>query len=335
VTLLLQIAATLIVAHALAFVARRLRQPSVVGEIAAGIVLGPTILGALWPAAFHTIFPPGSLGPLKLLAEIGVVLFMFRVGLEVDLGALRRSTRQVAAISAVSIAVPFALGAALSFALIPPGKSPLVFTVFFGVAMAITAFPVMARILAERGMTATPVGRMALACAAINDLVAWMLLAAVVAAVKGGQGSVGLGVYGVFAAFVAGVIVPLDPERLKRFSIVTAALLPLFFAYVGVRTQIALLLDASSILLCLAVIVIATIGKLGSAGLAAWRTGMAPRDAFALGALMNTRGLMELVALNIGYELGILTPAIFAIFVVRALVTTIATGPLLDAARGR
>lgn len=334
--LLLQVAATLLAAGAMRFLARRLGQPGVIGEMAGGILLGPTVLGHFWPDAFRALFPPDSLGPLKLLAEAGVVLFMFRVGLEVDIAALRNSTRQAAVISAASIAVPFALGVALSLALAP---ASLAFSVFFGVAMAITAFPVLARILIERGITATPVGRMALACAAINDVVAWTLLAAVIGVVhgvgKGGHGSVGIGVYAVFAAFLAGVLVPLDPKRLERFSVVVAALLPLFFAYVGVRTEIALLHDWSGVLVCLAVIAVATLGKLGGSSIAARLTGMPWRDALSLGALMNTRGLMELVALNIGYDLGILTPAIFAVLVVMALVTTIGTAPLLEVMRLR
>jgi len=380
--LLLQIVATLLAAHAVSFVARRLGQPGVIGEMAGGIILGPTILGHFWPGTFHALFPAGSLGALKLLADVGVILFMFRVGLELDLDALRHSGRRAVTISFTSIAIPFLLGVALSLALYrsyaTAGTSFLAFALFTGAAMSITAFPVLARILTERGMTATPLGRMALTCAAVDDITAWSLLAAVVAVVKGGgRGDVlmililtavyavvmvravrpllartgvsdaglivvlfasaaateAIGIHAVFGAFLAGVIVPLTPELrrqwVERFAIVVPALLPLFFAYIGVRTEITLLHDASSILACLAVIAVATLGKLGGSALAARWTGTPWRDALALGALMNTRGLMELVALNIGYDLGILTPAIFAILVVMALVTTIATGPLL------
>jgi len=380
--LLLQIVATLLAAFVMSTIARRLGQSGVVGEIAGGIVLGPTILGYFWPSTFQALFPPSSLGALKLLADVGVILFMFRVGLEVDLGVLRQSTRRAMVISHTSIAFPFFLGVVLSLALYrsfaPVGTSFVAFALFTGVAMAITAFPVLARILTERGMAATPLGQMALTCAAVDDITAWGLLAAVVAVVKGGgSGAVSMilvwsaifavvmvrvvrpilartgvsdaglvvllfasaaateaiGIHAVFGGFLAGVIVPLDPEQrrrwVERFSIVVPALLPLFFAYVGVRTQLTLLSDATGVLVCLGVVVVATLGKLGGSAFAARATGMAWREALTIGALMNTRGLMELVALNIGYDLGILTPAIFAILVVMALVTTMLTGPLL------
>jgi Kef-type K+ transport system membrane component KefB len=380
--LLLQIVATLVAAYAMSWVARWFGQPAVVGEIAGGIVLGPTMVGYFWPATFHALFPAGSLGALKLLAEVGIILFMFRVGLDVDLGVLRHSTRRAVLISHFSIAVPFLLGVLISVALYrsfaPAGTSFVAFALFTGIAMAITAFPVLARILTDRGMATTPLGSMALTCAAVDDITAWSLLAMVVAVVKGQSradaamiivwsvlfavamvrlvrplllrvgvtdvrlvilmfGAAALteaiGIHAVFGSFLAGVIVPLTPERrreyVERFSIVTPALLPLFFAYIGVRTQITLLHDTTSLGACIAVILVATLGKLGGSAIGARITGMPWRDALAIGALMNTRGLMELIALNIGYDLGILTPSIFAILVVMALVTTIGTGPLL------
>jgi Kef-type K+ transport system membrane component KefB len=384
--LLLQIVATLLAARAMSLVAQRLGQPAVIGEIAGGILLGPTILGHLWPVAFQSIFPAGSLGALKLLAEVGVVLFMFRVGLDVDLGTLRTATHRAVAISHASIAIPFLLGTLASLALYtsfaPRGTSFLAFALFTGIAMSITAFPVLARILTDRKMAATPLGIMALTCAAVDDITAWSLLAAVVALVNGRSpsdvllmvgltagfafvmlrvvrpllarllarfrlGETGLfillfasaaiteaiGVHAVFGAFLAGVIVPLEPEErracIERLGFVTPALLPLFFAYIGVRTELTFLVDGRSLLVCLAVIAVATLGKLGGSAAAARVTGTPWREALALGALMNTRGLMELIALNIGYDLGILTPAMFALLVVMALVTTAATGPLL------
>jgi K+:H+ antiporter len=384
--LLLQIVATLVVARALSVVARRLGQPGVIGEIAGGIVLGPTILGRLSPSAFHALFPLSSLAALKLLAEVGVALFMFRVGLDLDLKALREQTRRAIVISQASIAVPFILGVLAALALYgsfaPVGTPLTAFALFIGIAMAITAFPVLARILTERGISATPLGTLALTCAAIGDITAWSLLAAVVAmataqsqsgvlmmiaftvlfaAVMLGLGrkiltrfpigeaglaillfasaaaTEAIGIHAIFGAFLAGVIVPLTPEQRREttghLSFATHALLPLFFAYVGVRTELALLLDPRSFVVCLAIIAIATIGKVGGSAIAARVTGLAWRDAFSLGALMNTRGLMELIAVNVGYELGILTPSMFAILVVMALVTTIATGPMLSALR--
>jgi Kef-type K+ transport system membrane component KefB len=377
-----QIVVTLLAARAMTLVARGLNQPAVVGEIAGGILIGPTILGHVWPPAFHALFPAASMGGLKLLAEVGVVLFMFRVGLEVDLQGLRGAAHRAIVISHASIAIPFLLGTLASLALYtsfaPRGTSFLAFALFTGIAMSITAFPVLARILTERGIAGTPLGVMALTCAAVDDITAWSLLAAVVALVKGqhpGQvwlsvlltagfallmlrlvrpllarlnlGDTGIfillfasaaftesiGVHAVFGAFLAGVVVPLAAAERRacvdRLAFVTPALLPLFFAYVGVRTELTLLLDVRSLVVCLAVIGVATAGKLGGSAVAARATGTPWREALALGALMNTRGLMELIALNIAYDLGILTPAMFAILVVMALFTTAATGPLL------
>jgi len=378
--LLLQIVVTLIAAGAIGALARRLGQPRVIGEILGGIILGPTLLGHVWPDAFHAIFPTDSLVALKLLAEVGVVLFMFRVGLEVDLEAIREQTRRAVVISTASIAVPFVLGVLAapllygSFA--PAGTSFTAFALFIGIAMAITAFPVLARILTERGISSTPLGTMALTCAAVGDITAWSLLAAVVAIARAEShagvgimialtilfialmlivvrrlpplGEAGLaillfasaaateaiGIHAIFGAFLAGVVAPLSPEKRRettdRLSFVTVALLPLFFAYIGVRTELTLLLDWRALLVCLGIIAIASIGKIGGSAAAARATGFAWRDALSLGALMNTRGLMELIALNIGYDLGILSQSIFTMLVIMALVTTAMTGPLLS-----
>jgi Kef-type K+ transport system membrane component KefB len=380
--LLAQIVVTLIAAYGLGFVARWIGQPSVIGELAGGIVLGPTILGHLWPAAYQAIFPADSLGALKLLADVGVIFFMFAVGLEVDLDALRGATHRAVVISHASIAIPFLLGVVSALALhrifAPAGTPFVAFALFIGIAMAITAFPVLARILTERGMAATPLGTTALTCAAVDDITAWGLLSLVVAIVRGrsradvvmmvmltivfaaamlrvvrpllarvraGDATLillmfasaaiteAIGIHAVFGAFLAGVIVPAAPETRRRYaerlSIVTPALLPLFFVYVGVRTELTLISSVSTAIACVAILLVATAGKLGGSALAGRITGMAWRDALALGALMNTRGLMELIAVNIAYDLGILTPSMFAILVVMALVATIATGPLL------
>ena len=381
-TLLVQVVLTLIAAYGLGAVARRVGQPAVVGEIVGGIALGPTILGHLWPAAYHAIFPPASLGALKLLADVGVVFFMFAVGLEVDLHALRGATHRAVVISHASIVVPFLIGIGAAVPLYrsyaPAGTSFVAFALFIGIAMSITAFPVLARILIERGMASTPLGTMALTCAAVDDITAWALLAFVVAIVRGRSRAdvvtmvlltiaftaimlrvvrpllarmrIGeltlvvlmfasaafteaIGMHAVFGAFLAGVILPLDPEARRRcadrLAIITPALLPLFFAYVGVRTELTLIRSVGAAIACLAIIVLATVGKLGGSAAAARITGMRWRDALALGALMNTRGLMQLVAVTIAYDLGILTPSMFAILVLMAIVTTMTTGPLL------
>lgn len=373
---------------------RRLGQPAVIGEILAGILLGPSLLGLLWPQALAALFPQGGLAPLQLLSQIGVLLFMFGVGLEVDLSELRRQARAALVISHASMALPFLLGLGLALALFPllaaPGVEFHAFALFLGVALSITAFPVLARILEERRLMHTPVGRMAIACAAIGDVSAWCLLALVVALVHAdgpgsaaraaglallfvlalhrlvkpllqrhflrqpsGAGALGLslllllacaacteaiGIHALFGAFLAGTVMPAGAawraplrERLTGFA--AAGLLPLFFALTGLRTQIGLLDGAGDWLLCALIVAVAVAGKLGGTLLAARFTGSGWREAFSLGALMNTRGLVELIVLNLGYDLGILSGRVFTMLVLMALLTTVATGPLLDLAR--
>lgn len=392
--LLVQMLAIILAARALGAVFRRLRQPAVSGEIIAGILLGPSLLGLLWPAAQAFLFPPASLQTLQLLSQVGVILFMFVVGIELDIQHLRSRAPAAVLVSHASIVVPFFLGVVLSLfiyrMLAPPAIGFSAFALFMGIAMSITAFPVLARIIEERGLTRSPLGVIALACAAVDDLTAWCLLAVVVAVVKAegwfaalatvvlallfvaamlwlvrprmarlvreevgqerhSRGLVAwvlvfvfasalftetIGIHALFGAFLAGVVMPSSPrlrgflrERLETFSAVF--LLPLFFAFTGLRTQIGLLDDTLSWLLCLAVIAVAIVGKLGGGMLAARWAGMSWRHAAAIGALMNTRGLVELIVLNIGYDLGILSPRIFTMMVLMALVTTFMTGPLL------
>jgi Kef-type K+ transport system membrane component KefB len=285
-------------------------------------------------------------------------------------------------ISHASIVVPFLLGTLASLALYrsfaPRGRSFVAFALFTGIAMSITAFPVLAHILSERKLSGTALGTVALTCAAVDDITAWSLLAAVIAIIKA-QSLSGvlmtvvliacfafvmtrlvrpllrrlgtptalvvilvfaaaaatelIGVHSVFGAFVAGAVLPLDREQrhamMEKLSIVTLALLPLFFAYTGLRTDLALLANSRGWSIVIVIIAVATVGKLGGSAIAARLSGMEWAESFSLGALMNTRGLMELIALNIGYDLGILTPSMFAMMVVMAVVTTIATGPLL------
>jgi Kef-type K+ transport system membrane component KefB len=393
--LFIQLILIIVAARLCGTLATLVRQPAVVGEMIAGILLGPSLLGWLRPDFFNYVFPTSSLGSLRLFSQIGVCLFMFIVGMELDLNQLRRQARTAVLVSQASILSPYLLGVVTALFLFStfagPGTSFLAFALFIGVSMSITAFPVLARILEERGLTKSPLGITALVCAAMNDVAAWCILALVVAIAKarsmgsaglsialillfvammlfwikprlprlldkmanqGGQPGKGMmaaalafvfasalatdimGIHALFGAFLAGVVMPAQGEfreflrvRLEHFS--SVFLLPLFFAFTGLRLQVGLLNDSTGWMICAGLIAIATVGKLGGAMFAARLTGMNWIDSFALGALMNTRGLVELIALNIGYDLGILSPRIFAMLVIMALVTTGLTGPLL------
>jgi len=392
--LLLQIIVIIIVARLFGAVFRRIGQPPVMGEMVAGIALGPSVLGLLSPVAMNFLFPAFSLPTLGVLSQIGVVLFMFVVGMEVDVEHLREKASAAVMVSHASIIVPFLLGAALALllypALAPAGTSFVAFALFMGIAMSITAFPVLARILEDRGMSQSRLGSIALACAAIDDVSAWCLLAVVIAIAKSSDvvSSVatiaftlvfivvmlfiikprltpliekrvaerkrtrgllagilafvlasawiteGIGIHALFGGFLAGVVMPnvsgfrvFLKDQLEAFS--SAALLPLFFVFTGLRTQITLLNDWLGWLTCIGIIIVAVTGKLGGSMLMARWTNMNWRDSFSLGVLMNTRGLVELVVLNIGYDLGILSGRIFVMMVIMALATTFMTGPLL------
>jgi Kef-type K+ transport system membrane component KefB len=377
---------------------RWIGQPPVMGEMIAGIVLGPSVLGLIFPDAMAFLFPPASLETLRLLSQIGVVIFMFIVGMEVEVQHLREKGSAAVMISHASIIVPFLLGTALSLFLYqdlaPQGTSFNAFALFIGVAMSITAFPVLARILEDRKLSQTYLGTIAITCAAIDDVTAWCILALVIALVKATGIEISLitivltlifaaamfffvrpqlgrvikepdsqlhrrrlvpiilaffllcalitetiGIHALFGAFVAGVVMPSSPEFrafLKdKWAFGSYALLPLFFAFTGLRTQVGLLNDPNDWLLCLVIILVAIAGKLGGSMLMGRWTGMTWSNAFAIGVLMNTRGLVELVVLNIGYDLGILSGRIFAMMVLMALVTTFMTGPLLSLVKTR
>jgi Kef-type K+ transport system membrane component KefB len=394
--LILQILVIVAAARLFGAAVRYFGQPPVIGEIAAGIALGPSLLGTWFPGVSAQLFPASSLGLLQILSQVGVILFMFVVGLDLDWKAVRNKAHAAVAVSHVSILFPFLLGVLLAFPLYrehaPAGVPFQAFGLFMGIAMSITAFPVLARILEDRGMTKTPIGATAITCAAVDDVTAWTLLAFVVAVVTAGGAwlilgtTLGLsmvfaavmvwvvrpalrpvlaprigqdvfskeriaivigvvfgaaltteiiGIHALFGAFFAGAILPADEdmrrglrERLESFSAVF--LLPLFFAFTGLRTQIGLLNDGWAWFTCLAIIALATIGKLGGSTLTARLMGVDWNSAFILGALMNTRGLMELIALNVGYDLGVISPEIFASLVLMALLTTSFTGPLVD-----
>jgi K+:H+ antiporter len=394
--LILQLVVIMVMARAFGFVARRIGQPPVIGEIAAGVLLGPSLFGWIAPDTSGFLFPITSMPTLQLLSQIGVLLFMFVVGVELEPAYLRDKAHAAIAVSHFSIIIPFTLGVALSLALYggyaAPGVPFHAFALFCGIAMSITAFPVLARILEERNLTHTPLGTTAITCAAVDDVTAWSILAFVVAITTAGGAvetllaivvpsvmfvllmifaghpllqrmlnpdRIGeslskehiaivlvvllssaliteiLGIHALFGAFLAGAIMPVGGTfravlRDRLESISSVFLLPIFFVYTGLRTQIGLLDDVASWAICLGIIVAATTGKVGGTVIAARWAGLRWRDAVALGALMNTRGLMELVALNVGYDLGILTPEIFAMLVLMALVTTAMTGPLLS-----
>jgi Kef-type K+ transport system membrane component KefB len=377
---LLQLGLTIVVSRLVAIVLRWLGQSAVIAEVVAGILLGPTLLGAVSPQAFQWLFPASSLGLLKLFSQVGIALFMFGVGMEFDVAAVRSKGRSALTISFVSIGFPFILGLMLAAPLARTfggGKPTLVFALFIATAMSITAFPVLARILKESSV-APSIAALTLTGAAVDDVTAWLLLAVVVSLAKGGTmagaavtlalvvlfallmvfvvprvlarwrdsalmpllllaASAGaaelIGVHAVFGAFVAGVVLPMAQEQRRayrrRIEPLALLFLPLFFALSGLRTELSVLVNASTLIACIAVVTIATAGKLGGGTIAARVCGMGWYDSLTIGVLMNTRGLMELVVLNIGYDLGILDRDLFAIFVVMALVTTFATGPVL------
>ena len=393
--LLLQIIAIILVARFFGILFRKIGQPSVIGEIVAGIVLGPSLLGLYFPEVSSFLFPVTSLANLGVASQLGLVLFMFVVGMELDLKVLKNQAHDAIVISHASIIFPFLLGMGLAYFIFqqtaPPDTSFLSYALFIGISMSITAFPVLARIVQERGMTKTRLGSIAITCAAADDITAWCLLAAVIAIVKAGSlASAGytmlfavayvvlmlrvvrpflqrigdlhaskerlskpvvgvffltlvisawtteiIGIHALFGAFMAGVIMPSNVSFRNIFiekveDVAQVLLLPLFFVFTGLRTQIGLLNEPGLWQLCLLVVVIAVVGKFVGSALSARFVGQNWHSSLTIGALMNTRGLMELVALNIGYDLGVLTDEMFAILVLMALITTFMTGPALD-----
>ena len=392
--LLFIVQATLVIVSArlIGLMARRLRQPMVIAELVAGIALGPSLLGWLAPGVEAAVFPAHSLGQLSIVSQVGLLLFMFLVGLEFDPAMLRARARAAVTISHSSILVPFGLG--LLFAVIVyPGLSPpsvpfRSFAMFMGVSMSITAFPVLARILSEQRMLRSEIGTMAIACAAVDDITCWCVLAFILALVRAttltgavvtvvlavgytalmlgfvrrlashfaarmpavsSQGLVAIailsifassaiteliGIHAIFGAFLCGTVIPRErglPRRIagKLEDVVEAFMLPLFFAFSGLRTELGLLDHARDWLVCALVIAVACLGKFGGSVMAARLSGFGWREASAIGILMNTRGLVELVVLNIGYDLGLVSPTLFTMLVIMALVTTFMTSPLL------
>lgn len=390
--LFLQMAVILTTARLMAVAFRFIRQPEVMGEMAAGILLGPSFLGRISPAMMNGLFPAGGLGSLYVLSQLGLVLFMFLVGLEVRPGSLRGSAKSVIIASQASIMAPFVLGGVLAWSLYPRlgnGAPRLPFVLFLGAAMGITAFPVLARILADCKLTHTRVGMFALSCAAIDDVTAWCLLAVitVIARPEANQNPLpwrfaaligyilamvclvrpalrrllpasatpdrarfgaamiflllsvwateALAVHALFGAFLAGIVMPKGGQlqeglRDRLESVTLVLLLPLFFAYTGLRTSIALLNSVELWLLCALIVTVAVGSKLLVSGVIVHASGMPWRESLAVGVLVNTRGLVELVILNVGLDLHILSPTLFSMMVIMALATTLMTAPLID-----
>lgn len=393
--LLAQIITIIIVARFFGWIFKKIGQPSVIGEIIAGIFLGPSLVGMYFPEFSQAVFPVESLGNLQFLSQIGLILFMFVIGMELDLKVLKNKANDAVVISHASIIIPFALGMVLAYFVYhrfaPEGIEFLSFALFLGIAMSITAFPVLARIVQERGLHKTKIGTVVITCAAADDITAWCLLAAVIAIVKAGTFAsslyiIGLaaiyvvlmlflvkpflkrvgdlysnnenlskpvvaiffltliissycteviGIHALFGAFMTGAIMPdiakfrhIFIDKVEDVSLIL--LLPLFFVFTGLRTQIGLINEPYLWEITGYIILVAVTGKFIGSALTAKFVGQSWKDSLTIGALMNTRGLMELVVLNIGYDLGVLTSEIFTMMVIMALVTTFMTGPALD-----
>jgi Kef-type K+ transport system membrane component KefB len=390
---LLALVVVLILARLLGAVFKRFHQPAVIGEVIAGIALGPSLLGRISPEAAAFVLPPSVAPNISVLAQVGVILYMFLVGLELDIDALRKQGHATIMISHASIVVPFVLGATMALGLYSTLSSSdvpfTVFALFVGVSMSVTAFPVLARILTDRGIQSSRLGIIALTCAAADDVTAWCLLAFVVSVAEAKIGGVvittiltavyiafmmlvarpqirklvdrfgvdrmptqtqiaivcvglllsalsteAIGIHALFGAFLLGAIIPHDSAIAKDFrrrleDVVVVLFLPAFFAFTGMRTQIGLVSGASEWFTCGIIILVASLGKFGGSAAAARLSGYSWRMSSAIGILMNTRGLMELIVLNIGLDLGVLSPKLFAMLVIMAIVTTLMTTPVL------
>ena len=387
---LAQLLVVLLAAKSAGALMRYMGQPAVIGEMLAGIVLGPSLFGLVWPNAQAWLFPYASLTSLNVISQLGVLVFMFSAGAEFDLGSLRGQRRQAVVISHAGIALPFLLGLVLAAGLYPYYAPANVgyhsFAMFIGIALSITAFPVLLRILEDHQTTRQRIGPLAIACAALGDATAWAMLGVIVAMVQS-QGILPallrllptlafvwfcafflrktlarreintlheprwllllvltilagslltevLGLHALFGAFIAGMafsgnakLRQLVEQRLEPFA--SVLLLPLFFACTGLRTRIDLLRGYEWLLL-IAIIAIATFGKMAGTILAARLSGVDRVDSWRLGALMNTRGLMELIVLGLGYDMHLIDRNLYAILVLVAIATTVMTGPLLS-----
>ncbi len=393
---LVALAAVLVLGRCLGLLFRYVGQPPVIGEVVGGILLGPSFLSQVWPEAAAFILPSAVAPYLGVIAQLGVIFYMFLVGLELDLGVLRKRAQTTLAIAHASIVVPFLMGTALAWLLYPEFAGSDVsftsFALFVGIALSITAFPVLARILTDRRIQKTPLGILALGCAAMGDVTAWCLLAFVVGVAQARVGTAffvlgltaayiafmflfvrptiswflvrldpvritpgvvalvfallllsalateAIGIHAIFGAFLLGAIIPHDHAVAlglthKLEDLVTVLLLPAFFAFTGMRTQIGLVSGFEQWLMCGLIILVATAGKFSGTLVAARIAGLGWSDSTGLGVLMNTRGLMELIVLNIGLDLNVISPALFTMMVLMAMATTMMAGPTLQLLR--
>ncbi len=390
---LLALAVIVVTARLMGRLSEFIYQPPVVGEVIGGILLGPSLLGRVAPGLFAQLLPPSVAPFLGLHAQLGIILYMFIVGLELDTREIRRSGHTTVAISHASIVVPFLLGCWLALAIYPRFSSPAipftVFALFVGVSMAVTAFPVLARILTDRRISRTRMGSIALTCAAVDDVTAWCLLAVVagtararaadavrtvaltavfiglmiafgaplirrvlssfeqklplsrqrlamvlIAVLASAMTTEAIGIHGIFGAFLLGAVVPAGSRivgelRNRLEDLVAVLFLPAFFAYTGLRTEIGLISGWNNWLWCGVIVLVACAGKFGGTLAAARMTGLGWRDGAALGVLMNTRGLVGLIVLDIGLDLGVISPRLFTMLVIMAIVTTVMTTPIL------
>ena len=387
--ILLQLIVILLVVQGCGSLCKRVGQQWVIGEILAGLMLGPSLLGLFWPGLQLQLFSSGSLPTLQTLGDLGLILYMFSLGARLDIHLITRQSRTAFFVSMSSILLPFILGSLLAFLLYPilagPKANLLSFVLLVGTAMAITAFPVLARLLSEKEMLGTRIGMLALTSASIGDVIAWCLLALIVSTTHGNNmASVAvtigvtvlftvtmlfgvrpllsyavrriqsqyflivcsivllltssyitnvIGIHPVFGAFLAGIILPRNvtfTQQIRSIDQMNNILfLPLFFVFSGLRTQINLINGGSAWLICLLILFLACSGKILGGALAMRLCRESWRDALSLGVLMNTRGLVELIVLNIGLDLGILSPTLFAMLVIMAVVTTMMASPLL------
>jgi Kef-type K+ transport system membrane component KefB len=384
--ILLQLIVVLVAIHLCGFLCRFIGLQWVIGEILAGLILGPSLLGRLFPAFMAHIFVTSALPTLQTLGDIGLVLYMFSLGARLDTNLMLKQSKKALTVALSGIVFPLLMGLALAFFLysgLAGGKANLLaFMLIVGTSLSITAFPVLARLLVEKQIVQTPLGTLALTCAAVDDVLAWCLLAVIVAIVNAtGFLSVlftlgvlvilvvvmftlirplllwvdrhvpqlqmafalllllscayltnAIGIHPVFGAFLVGIVLPRRPVFVtftRSLDQVNGLLfLPLYFVYTGLRTQVGLIDTPSLWLICLLVVTLACVGKVGGT-LPVRLQGYSWKEAFSLGVLMNTRGLVELIVLNIGLDLGILSPSIFAMLVIMALVTTMMASPLL------
>ena len=387
--ILLQLVVILVVVQIFGYLCGRIGQLWVIGEILAGLALGPSLLGAFWPGLKIQLFPAAALPTLQTLGDIGLVLYMFSLGARLDTHLMLRQSRTAIVTSISTILLPLFIGALLGFFLYPglagQHANLVSFMLLVGTAMAVTAFPVLARLLAEKDMLGTRVGMLALTCAAIDDVIAWCLLATVVALIHArgltsllltigltilfigfmlgmlrpllayadrriqskqvlvalsiillllsAYATNAIGIHPVFGGFLMGIILPRRTvfiEQVRSLDQVNNLLfLPLFFVYSGLRTQIGLISAPALWLVCLLVLAVACAGKILSGSLSVRWMGESWRESLSLGVLMNTRGLVDLIVLNIGLDLGVLSPTLFAMLVIMAIVTTMMASPLL------